>query len=153
VIATAGSERGLALVRELGAHHAIDHSTPGYHAAITAAAGGRGPDVVVEMLANVNLAHDLELIAPRGRVVIVGSRGALEFTPRLVMAKEAVVHGMMLPNMSADEWQSVNAGVAAALAAGTLQPVINREFPLAEAPAAHLAVLAPGAAGKIILVP
>jgi NADPH2:quinone reductase len=153
VIATAGSERGLALVRELGAHHAIDHSKPDYRAAITAAAAGRGPDVVVEMLANVNLAHDLELVAARGRVVVVGSRGALEFMPRLLMAKDAAVHGMMLPNMTREEWAPVNAGVAAALAAGTLQPAVGREFPLAEAPAAHEAVLAAGATGKIVLVP
>jgi NADPH2:quinone reductase len=153
VIATAGSPAGLELVRRLGAHHAIDHRADGYRAAITAATGGRGPDVIVEMLANVNLAHDAELVAPRGRIVIVGSRGSLEFTPRLLMAREAAVFGMMLPNMTADEWRAVNAGVQAALAAGTLRPLVARELPLAEAPAAHDAVMAPGAAGKIVLVP
>jgi NADPH2:quinone reductase len=153
VLATAGSAKGLDLVRELGAHHAFDHTDPGYRAAITAATAGRGPDVVVEMLANVNLAHDAELLAPRGRIVIVGSRGALEFTPRLLMARDATVYGMMLPNMSADEWRAVNAGVRAALAAGTLRPLVGREFPLADAPKAHEAVLASGAAGKIVLLP
>ena len=153
VIATAGSARGLALVRDLGAQHAIDHTQPDYGAAITAATGGRGPDVIIEMLANVNLGRDLELIAPRGRVVVVGSRGTLDFAPRLIMAKDAAVLGMMLPNMTRDEWEPVNAGVAAALADGTLRPVVGREFPLAEAPAAHEAVLAAGATGKIVLVP
>jgi NADPH:quinone reductase len=153
VIATAGSAKGLALVTELGAHHAVDHSQPDYRAAITAAAGGRGPDVVVEMLANVNLAHDAELLAPRGRIVVIGSRGTLEFTPRLLMGKEATVLGMTLPNMTADEWRGVNAGVQAALAAGTLKPVVNRELPLAEAAKAHEAVMSSGAAGKIVLVP
>jgi NADPH2:quinone reductase len=153
VVATAGSAKGLDLIRELGAHHAIDHTDPGYHAAITTATGGRGPDVVVEMLANVNLAHDAELLAPRGRIVVVGSRGALEFMPRLLMAKDAIVYGMMLPNMTADEWRTVNAGVQAALADGTLRPVVGQERPLAEAPQAHEAVLASGAAGKIVLLP
>ena len=106
VIATAGSAKGLALVTELGAHHAVDHSQPDYRAAIKAAAGGRGPDVVIEMLANVNLAHDVELIAPRGRIVVVGSRGSLDFTPRLLMAKDATVLGMTLPSMTADEWRA-----------------------------------------------
>jgi NADPH:quinone reductase len=153
VIATAGSARGLALITELGAHHAVDHTQPDYRAAIKAAAGGRGPDVVIEMLANVNLAHDAELLAPRGRIVVIGSRGALDFTPRLLMAKEAAVYGMMLPNMTAEEWRDVNAGVQAALAAGTLKPVVNRELPLADAPKAHEAVMSSGAAGKIVLVP
>jgi NADPH2:quinone reductase len=153
VIATAGSARGLALVTELGAHHAIDHGQSDYGAAIKAAAGGRGPDVVVEMLANVNLARDAELLAPRGRIVIIGSRGSLDFMPRLLMAREATVYGMTLPNMTADEWREVNAGVQKALAAGAVRPVIGRELPLAEAPTAHEAVMQGGAAGKIVLVP
>ena len=106
----------LALIAELGAHHAVDHSQPDYRAAIKIAAGGRNPDVVVEMLANVNLAHDAELIAPRGNVVVIGSRGSFDFAPRLLMAKEATVVGMALANMTADEWRAVNAGVEAALA-------------------------------------
>jgi NADPH2:quinone reductase len=152
VIATAGSAKGLALVTALGAHHAIDHSRQDYRDAIKAVAP-RGPDVIVEMLANVNLVTDAELLAPRGRIVIVGSRGALEFTPRLLMGKEATVFGMTLPNMTADEWQAVSAGVQATLAAGALKPIVAREVPLAEAPTAHEAVMAGGAAGKIVLVP
>ncbi len=153
VIATAGSAKGLALVTELGAHHAVDHSQPDYRAAIKAAASGRGPDVVIEMLANVNLAHDAELIAARGRIVVIGSRGSLDFAPRLLMAKDATVVGMALANMTADEWPAVNAGVQAALATGTLKPVVNRDLPLADARKAHEAVMSGGAAGKIVLVP
>jgi NADPH2:quinone reductase len=153
VIATAGSAKGLALVRELGAHHAIDHSQADYRAAIKAATGGRGPDVVIEMLANVNLGHDAEMLAPRGRIVVVGSRGPLEFMPRLLMAKDSVVYGMTLPNMTADEWRVVSAGVQAALAAGTVKPVVNRELPLADAATAHEAVMGGGAAGKLALIP
>lgn len=153
VIASAGTPKGLALVTSLGAHYAVDHSQPDYRAAIKAATGGRGPDIVIEMLANVNLATDAELLAPRGRIVVVGSRGSLDFMPRLLMGKEATVYGMTLPNMTGDEWRGVNAGVQAALAAGTLKPVVNRELPLAEASKAHEAVMAGGAAGKIVLVP
>lgn len=152
VLATAGSAKGLALVTDLGAHHAIDHSQPDYRAAITAAAPG-GPNVIIEMLANVNLAHDAELLASRGRIVVVGSRGSLDFMPRLLMAKEASVCGMMLPNMTADEWRIVSVGVQAALADRTLTPVVARELPLADAPQAHEAVMQGGAAGKIVLVP
>jgi NADPH2:quinone reductase len=153
VIATAGSARGLALVSKLGAHHALDHSKADYRDAIKAATGGRGPDVVLEMLANVNLGADLEMLAPRGRIVIVGNRGSLDFNPRLIMGKDAIVTGMTLFNVTPAEWRTVNAGVAAALAAGTLTPVVDREMPLADAPKAHEAVMAGGSAGKIVLVP
>jgi NADPH2:quinone reductase len=153
VIATAGSGKGIQLVRDLGAHAAIDHSQPKYDAAITQASDDRGPDVIIEMLANVNLAMDATLLAPRGRIVVVGSRGAIEFTPRLLMARDATVYGMTLPNMTADEWREVNAGVQQALADSALRPIIGRELPLAEAKQAHELVMTSGAAGKIVLVP
>jgi NADPH:quinone reductase len=154
VIATAGSTKGIELVISLGAHHAISHTQPNYDVSISGMAkGGRGPDVIIEMLANVNLAMDASVLAPRGRIVMVGSRGSLDFTPRGLMASEATVHGMMLPNMTADEWTEVNAGVQKALAAGVLRPVIGRELPLTDAAKAHDAVMSGGAAGKIVLVP
>jgi NADPH2:quinone reductase len=153
VIATAGSAKGLDLVRSLGAHVAFDHSTPNYEVSVTGFAGGLGPDVIIEMLANVNLARDAEMLAPRGRIVIVGSRGPIEFLPRGLMAREAIVHGMMLPNMTTDEWREVNTGVQRALRAGTLKPIVARELPLADAPRAHELVMTSGAHGKIVLVP
>jgi NADPH2:quinone reductase len=153
VIATAGSAKGLDLVRSLGAHYAVDHSQPDYRATIKTVTGGRGPDVVIEMLANVNLGHDLELVAPRGRIVIVGNRGSLDFNPRLIMGKDAIVSGFTLPGMTPDEWRPVNAGVGAALAAGILRPAVSRELPLAQAATAHEAVMSAGAAGKIVLLP
>ncbi len=157
VIATAGSAKGLELVRSLGAHMAFDHTEPNYEAMVAVFAeglgGGLGPDVIIEMLANVNLARDAEILAPRGRIVIVGSRGPIEFVPRGLMAREAVVHGMMLPNMTADEWRQVNTGVQRALRAGTLKPIVAREVPLARAPEAHEAVMGGRAAGMVVLVP
>ncbi len=64
VIGTAGTDRGRALVLEQGAHHALDHGDAGYRDEIKRLTNGRGPDVIVEMLANVNLNHDLAMIAP-----------------------------------------------------------------------------------------
>ena len=64
----------------------------GYRDEIKRITNGRGPDVIIEMLANINLNHDLALIAPRGRIVIVGSRGNVEIAPRLIMAPERDRH-------------------------------------------------------------
>jgi NADPH2:quinone reductase len=78
VLATAGTDRGRALVIEQGAHQVFDHHSPDYLAAIAAATSGRGVDVIIEMIANVNLDKDLGLLARNGRVVVVGNRGRVE---------------------------------------------------------------------------
>jgi NADPH2:quinone reductase len=153
VFGTAGTERGQALVLEQGAHHVFDHTVPDYTAQILEATGGRGVDVILEMLANVNLAKDLGLIALRGRIVIIGSRGPIEILPREIMAREADVRGMLVFNATEAELSSVYAGLCAGLENGALRPVVGREFPLADAAQAHQAVMAPGALGKIVLLP
>jgi NADPH:quinone reductase len=153
VFATAGSPEGLRLIAEQGARHVFDHTREGYRDEIVAATGGRGPDIIVEMLANVNLSHDLSLVAPRGRVVIVGSRGTAEVLPRDIMSKESHVTGIMLFNTTPEEMRRVTAAVTDALRSGVLHPVVGERFPLAEAARAHERVMSPGARGKIVLLP
>lgn len=153
VIGTAGTEAGMTLVREQGAHDVFNHGDADYASKILAASGGRGVDVVLEMLANVNLDRDLDLIAPKGRVVVIGNRGRIEIDPRKAMGKDGAILGMTLFNATPDEFREIHAGLVAGLENGTLKPVIGKEFPLAEAPKAHQAVMAPGAFGKIVLIP
>ena len=105
------------------------------------------------MLADVNLEHDLAVLAAGGRVVVVGSRGRLEFTPRLTMIKEATVMGTALWNASEAETTDALAAVAAKLRSGALAPVVGEELPLREAAVAHRRILESGARGKLILVP
>lgn len=151
VIGTAHTPAGQELVRRHGAHHVLDHGAPDHFERLAELTGGRGVDVIVEMLANVNLAHDLEQLAMYGRVVVVGSRGSLDFAPRLTMRKEADVLGMALWNTPPGEWAELSAGVTAALEAGFLHPVVGKELPLEEAARAHVEILAPGALGKLVL--
>lgn len=153
VVGTAGTEEGLRLVIEQGAHEALDHHAPDYLGHLAELTGGRGVDVVLEMLANVNLNRDLEVLAKGGRVVVVGSRGTVEINPRLAMTRDASILGMTLFNISPRESASIHAALGAGLAAGTLRPVVGRELPLAEAARAHEEVLKPGAHGKIVLIP
>ena len=152
VIGTAGTDKGLSMVKEQGAL-ALNHRDPNYIEQVTAATDGRGPDIILEMLANVNLAKDLGMIARRGRIVVIGNRGTIEINPRDTMAKGASIIGMMLLNTAPDEVRRIASALAAGLENGTLNPIVGREFPLSEAPQAHEAVLAPGALGKIILTP
>ena len=151
VIGTAGSDAGLEIVAEEGAEHVVRHGRPESVEEIRAASGGRGVDVIVEMLANVNLDHDLGLLALHGRVVIVGSRGRVEIDPRKAMAKEAAVLGTMLWNVSDDEVLEIHQLMGPGFAEGLLRPVVGHQFPLAEAGKAHDAVFASGARGTVVL--
>lgn len=153
VFGTAGSNEGLKLVREQGADEVFDHRAGDHFEQIMKATGGRGFDVIVELLANVNLGKDLTILAKGGRVVIIGSRGPVEINPRDTMQREADIRGMILPNTPPAEMASIHAALVAGLENGTLRPVIGKEFPLAEAAQAHRAVMESGATGKIVLVP
>ncbi|MBM3777516.1 MAG: NADPH:quinone reductase [Acidimicrobiia bacterium] len=153
VIGTAGTPEGLALVREQGAHAALDHRDPGYLDEVKALTGGRGVDIVLEMLANVNLDRDLEAIAKGGRVMVVGNRGRVEIDPRKCMSRDGAILGMTLFNATPADLTRIHAGLRAGIENGALSPVIGRELPLAEAAEAHRLVMAPGARGKIVLLP
>ncbi len=153
VIGTAGTDRGRALVLEQGAHHALDHGDAGYRDEIKRLTNGRGVDVVIEMVANVNLNHDLSLIAPHARIVIVGTRGNVEIAPRLIMSQNVTITGLTLWTASDDELRRAYAALSEGLANGTLNPVIGAELPLSDAPKAHRQVLESGAHGKIVLIP
>jgi NADPH2:quinone reductase len=152
-IGTAGSERGRELVLREGARHAIDHRAPSCRDELMRLTGGRGVDLVLEMLANENLGADLAMLAPKGRVVIIGSRGEATITPRELMARDASVFGMMLWNISASDEAEAHGAIAEALAGGKLRPVVGTELALDRAPEAHRKLFEPGAYGKIVLAP
>jgi NADPH2:quinone reductase len=153
VIGTAGSDEGLRLVREQGAHHALNHGAADYLQQVPALTGGRGVDVILEMLANVNLDRDLDILAPHGRIAVIGNRGRVEIDPRKLMGRDGTIVGMTLFNTTRDEFLEIHAGLVAGLENGTLNPVIGKEMPLDQAPQAHAAVMASGAFGKIVLIP
>ena len=153
IIGTAGTFEGLELIREQGVHHAVNHRVADYPQEILRATHGRGVDVILEMLANVNLSQDLSMLAEGGRVVVIGSRGNVTITPRDLMLRSASVTGVMLWNLSDHELQRIRSALYAGLENGSLRPIINVKIPLADAAEAHRRVMAPGALGKIVLVP
>ena len=153
VIGTGGSDEGRNEVKEQGAHHVLDHHTTDYLDPLLAITGGRGVDLILEMLANVNLGKDLNVLAPHGRVVVIGSRGAVEIDPRATMGRDASILGMSLNNATPQELKSIHAALVAGLENGTLRPIVGQEMPLADAPRAHKAIMEPGAHGKIVLIP
>ena len=148
VTGTASTEAGRALVLANGAAAALDHSAEGYLA-------GHSFDVIVEMLANVNLGKDLKALNRGGVVAVVGNRGAhvgsVDF--RDLMNIEGSVVGVL--GGTAEEKAQGYAAVNALLARGALSPVVGPTFTLDQAPAAHVEVIEhkAGSAGKIVLLP
>ena len=152
VFGTASTDKGLELVKREGAHQSFHHTKAGYQDEIMKASGGRGVDVILEMLANVNLGGDLKMLALQGRVVVIGSRGDATITPRDIMVRRASVLAFTLWAAQPAEVLEIHAALIAGLENGTLRPVVGRQLPLAEAARAHKEILEPGAAGKIVLV-
>ncbi len=153
VIGSAGSERGLKLVKDQGADHVVDHTVEGYIETVRELTGGDGPNIILEMLANVNLAADLDAVAMYGRVIVIGNRGEVTSNPRTTMMKELDVRGIALFNGSRKQMVEIMDDLMGGLKDGSLNPIVGHEMPLSEAAAGHIKILEPGAFGKIVLVP
>jgi NADPH:quinone reductase len=152
VVGTAGTPKGLELAKREGAHQVFDHRKTGYQEEILQATGSRGVDIILEMLANVNLAHDTRLLAKDGRVIVIGSRGEVAINPRELMGRRASIRAFTLWGITPEEEADIHAGIFAGLENGTLRPIVGKELPLSEAARAHKEILEPGSAGKIVLV-
>ena len=153
VIGTAGTDKGISLLKEQGVVAALNHHTVNYLDALDDLTCGTGPNVILEMLANVNLDKDLKAIAKNGRIVVIGNRGSIEINPRDTMGKNASVIGMAAFNATKEEFYQIHSAIYAGLADGRFKPIIRAELPLAEAVEAHKLVMQPGASGKIVLIP
>ncbi|XP_043990553.1 quinone oxidoreductase isoform X2 [Gambusia affinis] len=152
VLGTAGTPEGMKLALCNGAHCAFNHREKGYTDRIMEATDGRGVDVIVEMLSNVNLGKDLQLLAHGGRVTVVGSRGSIEINPRDTMAKESSIIGVTLFSSTPEEKRECAALLFAGMEAGWLRPVVGPQYPLEKAAQAHHDIIeSPGASGKIVL--
>ncbi|MGI9034742.1 MAG: NADPH:quinone reductase [Pyrinomonadaceae bacterium] len=151
IIGTASSDEGKNLVAEQGADYVFDHSNENYLEEIKDATVGKGVNIILEMLANVNLVKDFDVLAMFGRISIIGNRGSLDFNPRLVMGKDASVFGMSLFNAPADEMNEIYAAIFDGLSKGFLNPIVGKTFELTDAAQAHRAVIEAKAFGKIVL--
>jgi NADPH2:quinone reductase len=153
VIGTASTADGLDAVKRQGAIAALNHRDSDYLDRVKELTDGRGPDVILESLANVNLDNDLTIAATGGRIVVIGNRGRTEIDARKAMGKDLAVLGMSMWMTPPLDLARIHAGLVAGFATGALAPVIATELPLSEAARAHQMVMEPGAKGKIVLIP
>lgn len=133
VIGTASKPEGKKIVLQAGADIVMDHVTEATIKNALELTDGKGPDVIIEFLANINLETDLKLIAPFGKIVIVGNRGSIEINPRLAMQKECDILATALWNAPKDEYEQSVHGVIDMLKSGALRPIIGTTLPLQEA--------------------
>ncbi|XP_012578121.1 PREDICTED: quinone oxidoreductase isoform X2 [Condylura cristata] len=143
------------------AYRALFHSAhvkAGESVLVHGASGGKsvgesGINVIIEMLANVNLSKDLNLLSYGGRVIVVGSRGPIEITPRDTMAKESSIIGVSLYSSTKEEFRQCAAALQAGIEIGWLRPVIGSQYPLEKVAQAHENIIyGSGATGKMILL-
>ena len=153
VFGTAGTDEGIEIACRLGAELVVNHRFPGYDNELLEAVGGEGFTLILEMLADKNLEMDLNLLAPKGRVIIIGSRGRIEIDPRATMGKETDIRGLALFNATAEEVVQTHNGLKRAMESGIFVPSVSRKLPLADAALAHDLVMQDGNCGKIVLIP
>jgi len=119
--------------------------------------GSKGVDIVLEMLANVNLNADLQLLAKLGRVCVIGNRGTIDgFNARLLMQRRASVRGVMLSTITESEKQEIINAIENALKKIKITPLVGKQYPLSAAAQTHIDILNPpqgGQGGKVIINP
>uniref|UniRef100_A0A8D2DFL3 Quinone oxidoreductase n=1 Tax=Sciurus vulgaris TaxID=55149 RepID=A0A8D2DFL3_SCIVU len=153
VLGTAGTEEGQKIVLQNGAHEVFNHREVNYIDKIKKSVGEKGIDVIIEMLANVNLSNDLNLLSFGGRVIVVGSRGPIEINPRATMMKESRIVGVTLFASTKEEFQQFAAALQAGMEIGWLKPVIGSQYPLEKAAQAHEDIIRGNRpAGKMVLL-
>ena len=152
VIGSGGTDRGLELVKAQGARPSSTTRSPTISSRSCEPPAAAGWTSSSRWRRTSTSTRICRLLAPRGRVVVIGNRGRIEIDPRQTMARDAAILGMTLFNVTPPELASIHSALVAGLANGSLTPIVGREMPLSEAARAHEAVLEPGAIGKIVLV-
>jgi len=156
LIGTAGSESGKEVLQKEGVKWVLNHKSETHFEEVLKITKNAGVDVILEMLANVNLANDLKIMAIGGRVCIVGSRGSIQIDPRDAMVKRSEILGLSLHSATSNELTEIHAAIFAGLSNGALKPNVSKTYHLEEASKSHEDVINPpsgGALGKLILLP
>ncbi|HET9729011.1 MAG TPA: NADPH:quinone oxidoreductase family protein [Acidimicrobiia bacterium] len=156
VIATASSLARLERLRDLGLDHAVDYSHDGWVDEVRELTDGRGVDLVVDSVGGHILAGSIACLAYRGRCVTVGSAGREEqlIDVRALGAGNQSITGVFLgAEMVNERTRAMIQRHVGDVAAGRLQVLVDRTFPLADAAAAHAFIESRQAVGRVVLIP
>ncbi len=156
-IVTCGGAEKCARALEIGAAHAIDYKTQDFVAEVARITGGRGVDLVLDMVSGDYVPRNLKCLAEDGRHVTIAILGGAkaELNMAVIMARRYTLTGSTLRPRSrqfkALLAQEIAANVWPFAESGQLRPVMDKVFPLAEAAAAHARMEAGAHVGKIVL--
>ena len=158
VLATASSDAKLERLKAFGLDHGINYRSGDFVAAVRTHTGGRGADVIVDSVGGHTLERSIDAAAYRGRIAYVGSAGRDAYRPNVDALRPGnkTITGIFLGAELMLNHARVHAMIArhlADLARGTLRMAVDREYPLAEAAAAHAYVESRQAFGRVLLVP
>ncbi|OQV23559.1 Quinone oxidoreductase [Hypsibius exemplaris] len=155
VVGTASTDIGTELVKASGARLVLNHRDKNHKQNLLDATEGKKFDVILEMIAGINLRLDTEIIAPHGRIVVIGSRGDATINPDLLMIGEVNILGLLIGRSTDAEFAEMAKILEQGVRTKFVNPVIDQELPLDQAPKAHEAVIdhVGGSKGKIILIP
>ena len=157
VLTTVGSADKAAACRALGADHAIDYKTQDFVAEVLRLTGGKGIDVVLDMVAGDYIGRDVKCLAEDGRIVIIAVQGGSQSTvdASLVLRRRLVITGSTLrPRPVAFKAKIAEALRKTAwpwLESGVVKPVIHQVFPAADAAEAHALMESNQHIGKLVL--
>jgi NADPH2:quinone reductase len=153
VVGTAGSDRGLELIQQEGAHHALNHRDPNYLKQALELTEGKGFDIILEMNASKKLADDVALIGTFGRVIVIGGTDApVTFDPTPILWRGASIIGLYIGLASPEELAEIHNALFTQSQNHVLRPIVGQEFALADVAKAHEAVHQASSAGKIVLM-
>jgi len=157
-ITTAGSAEKCDACRKLGADVAVNYRTEDFVAATKTATGGKGADVILDMVGGDYIGRNYEAAAVEGRIVQIafqgGPRATVDFL-RLMLKRLTHTGSTLRARSVADKAaiaRAIEGKVWPLIAAGKVKPVVYRTFPLAEASAAHALMETSTHIGKIVLV-
>lgn len=138
VVTTVGSAAKAEVAKQLGADTVVNYKTEDVAAAVKAATGGRGADVYFETLPPADLDRTVEMMAPRGRIVVMAGRQARPIFPNgPFYVKGLSLFGFVMFAMTADEQRACANDMNSWMAGGQLRPLIGKTFPLSAAADAH----------------
>jgi NADPH:quinone reductase-like Zn-dependent oxidoreductase len=157
VACTAGTPAKLERCRELGADLTINYAADDFVAAVRDFTGGRGADVILDLMGAAYLERNITALATGGRLEVIGMQGGsrAELDLGLLLQKRASVQAASLRARPAAEKAAIVAAVREhvwpLIEAGQVRPVIDRILPLADAPQAHRLMETGAHVGKILL--
>jgi putative PIG3 family NAD(P)H quinone oxidoreductase len=157
VLVTAGSAAKIERCRELGADAGINHREEDFVVRVRELTGGRGADVILDVMGASYLARNLEALSPDGRLVIIGLQGGTvtdidlnHLLRRRLSVMATTLRGRPV-EQKAEIVRRFSDDALAGFEDGSLRPVVDRVVPLADAPAAHHAMEAGENIGKLVL--